>query len=1070
VLRGTSASLTATDLELEEFVTSDSAAVFVRDQLEEAMAQREASCTSLASYVAWLRSLSTISQSEARQIPTELGRDTVAESRSFPDVVLSGASALALARARLLPRVAQKHRVSVTGVFHDQCQRAMNAFRRRSRTVESLESLIERLRLGIESGTFVMVETSSQTDVQKPDVAALQDLIYCRLSASDAVWIDDRASSRLQLAAPVVGVADILSDLRRRTLIDEATYLEKHAFLRAMSVRFLPLNVEELLLRVASGEPEVFDTRELLILTYELASSALDPALARSPDTSLDEFAGVTRDSRTIASVLPQVWLTSRSTGRDPTQVASAIVERLYVSLIGIAGLMSPDAPESLLVELAARELVGFFYHAVAIAVSAPKTALQPHSDAAKFVQWVSRTFALRRFRSDPAVLDGAARQLRTMIDPIRHRVSADATDLRALMDACISFVFTLLPDELQRAAFERDGEFWRSLGVELTDVIGIGNRNIPDVIFWNAVREGVPCTYEGLPAIAIRVDEQELFVQDPIVVHLSHGSPDEWRAWANARSDLFDSPVAQRRKMAEAISAETDLRERLRSASSHRSRSASEAYKALENQFRHAITLDETSFILPIESLADHLRFAVDQRKVMSPDTWAVAAAEIWEDLPATEALSRIISVPLPIPEALHARIAESPEIESLMLSAFASARAPVPRMHLTALAIRLMNAHPSLAAPAREVTGLLVSSSYREGEFATFEAILLATSAALSHDRSGIDYAPTIRYAIAWSHAARIQQIMSNENAQKVRAFFEAIALPPRDSLSREARLHTHILAPHYVAPFRTVLHGLGVLMLDVSRDAIEQAGVADVIRQELQRPESGSETLTLLLDPDLFTDSAGTIFHGDRSVVLAHLLGEELAMFSTASIRVRLLELMATAKEDAAGEWSLHFGLFVSQLSLYADLREPFRKLARMVTSNDVSRAGDRAVFLLRVLADQVGVWGEVEDRQYVEVLFFDHLRERSDKGLKVIDPLLAESYLSIAFALSAEQDPAKSARRLAIMIEQAIDTWPLLGYTLATRISSFVWWLPLDQGCPLWRAILRARERSSDPTRL
>jgi hypothetical protein len=1023
----------------------------------------------LTSYAARLRAASVISASEASVLAADKDGDGPSVLKSTTEVVLSGAAAIALANARVLPRVTARQRVSVTDVFGDQCRRIVETIRRRDRTGTMLERLMERLRVGIENKTYVTTPVSNTTDVAS-DVAALQDLLRGRLSSQDAIWIDDRASSRLKLAAPVLGVTDVLADLRRRGAISEATHLEKLSLLRAMGVRFLPLNIAEVVGRIAaSPTPELFDTREMLILTHEVAASALDPALVRSEDPLTNEFVGVNRDSRIVRDVLPSVWLAASGTDINAADMSAAIVERLYFSPIGTTGIYNPNTPPEVFVNVAATELVGFYSLVVAIGVKEGAGALDPNSATTQFAKWITRTFAMRRFRSDPAVIDVAARQFRAIVEPIRGHV-ASMSELNALTDTLISVIFMLLPEELQRAATAQDGDFWRSLGIEAMEVVGIGSRNVPDAEFWRAVKSGAVRTVEGTRVLAISIDDEETLLDEPLLVHLAQGSPEEWRAWVNDRSDLFDMPHSERSAVANEIAGESDMRERVRRAVPALKRSAFEGYRRLAQLLRHAGTFDETAFILPIASLADHLRIPADGRREMSLEIWQTAAAELWSDLSAEEALARIITVPMPVPDLVYASIAECAEIEKIIRTLAVKARAPVSLMHLAALAVRLAENYPSLSELAREITESVLSPSYGDNEFATFEAILFVVSAELSHDRDGETYGPTLRYMLAWSHAARIQELMAGENQEKVRNFFKSITLTSRESLTRDSALLAHSLAPHYIDPLRSVVHGLGVLLQPASRMALEQTGVAEVMGQLLLSVAEKREMLALILDPDLFVGKAQSIFEGDRSVVLGHVLGEDIEAFSSAATRAMLQKLMDDGRNDVAGDWSIHFAMLLRQLPLYEDFREPFRELAWTITSDDVARTRDAGVFLLTALADQIGVWGTGEDRKHVEDLFLEHLRRRATIEDEVFDDLFAMAYLDIVFALAAEQGSAnRSARGVATLIERAIDAWPRLGYRLAMQISTFVWWLPLDQAGPLWRFILRARERSSDVIR-
>ena len=76
-------------------------------------------------------------------------------------------------------------------------------------------------------------------------------------------------------------------------------------------------------------------------------------------------------------------------------------------------------------------------------------------------------------------------------------------------------------------------------------------------------------------------------------------------------------------------------------------------------------------------------------------------------------------------------------------------------------------------------------------------------------------------------------------------------------------------------------------------------------------------------------------------------------------------------------------------------------------------------------------------------------------------------IGPAFLDIAFAVSTRaNDPAASARALATHVDELVRAWPSLAYSIAARLSHFVWTVPADQAHSLWRVFLRARENSFD----
>src|SRR5262249_7348922 len=134
---------------------------------------------------------------------------------------------------------------------------------RRIQLAAWMKQLLEHIRTGLETGTYELIAISdelrakikeersqvNQKNEEHLSLACLTDLFLFPPKPEDALWIDDRFTSKYlhREGAPIIGINEILIGLRKRKVLSEDEYFEALLKLRAGNIRYIPIEVDEIL-------------------------------------------------------------------------------------------------------------------------------------------------------------------------------------------------------------------------------------------------------------------------------------------------------------------------------------------------------------------------------------------------------------------------------------------------------------------------------------------------------------------------------------------------------------------------------------------------------------------------------------------------------------------------------------------------------------------------------------------------------------------------------------------------------------------------------------------------------
>lgn len=223
-----------------------------------------------------------------------------------------------------------------------------------------LRKLRERLRNGMDCGVYREESNPEQWEKAEPGTApelrCLRDFINLERPATTLSCCDDRMLSRLSHLgqSEVVGLSDLLWNLRDRgALSSEQLFAYCHR-LRAANVRYVPVTVDEIVhyIRGASVEDEeLIETAELTTLRRYVAACLLDwNLLQRLPPNHPEalersEILFIPGLQNTIQNAIRELWNDALLSPAACIAGSDWIMEALWFDLSALPTFSDPPTP-----------------------------------------------------------------------------------------------------------------------------------------------------------------------------------------------------------------------------------------------------------------------------------------------------------------------------------------------------------------------------------------------------------------------------------------------------------------------------------------------------------------------------------------------------------------------------------------------------------------------------------------------------------------------------------------------------------------------------------------------------
>jgi hypothetical protein len=1042
-----------TDSEMHPVVLEDAVAAKVRDLSELlAVAYREAAIDAQAY--------------ESAAVGLQKRKD---EIETLPrTIVLSSLAAHALASGDALAQLAASADVFVSQHVLDEARGSVAWARHRSEVRGWIDRLRQQLHRGFERGIYV---AAGEADVQSEDArqvefVSLRDLIE-GAGDGDALWIEDRACSRMGLA--VVGVTEILQDLSGRgaiTNVKRAAVLHK---LRSGDARYLPLFRDDLLNDLGTARARATpDTKELEAISRLYAAYALDGNRSNSREGSQGEIAVIAEAGGVTTSVLPEIWKLHRGDHAKARQHAWWFLTYLYFGRLAVRACTDRDADVATMADDLAFDLASLYMGSIMIAAGENPERWDDSTTAA-YIDWLTKAFVYRQFLSTPSLVSATAKHLAEMAATYIHRVASGDAEV-AVVNMLVAKVFWLLPKDLQHAWLAADPPFGERNGISVTDHIKLGEMRIPAKPFWAAMGRWTAGKHDKRRAeVRIRSDGTDMPLEvefegkkerlnDPLLVRFAKGGRQECTKWAEDHPDFFDMSRERRRDKATAISELKTPQERVLAADALRTGSGQMFYATLTEQLVSGRTLPETAFYLASNAVADHLRLGGDRE---------AAAKELVEDVGVEEALTRLMTLPLPLPEAVVQDLAQHADAGAISKRAAATAVSPFSMMHCSALMLKLSARHPELRDDGTALLRTILEPDFSTRVFATFERLYIVIHGWLSFDDEAGALTPHDRLLAAASHAGRLLDIIGAEDLEKAREFFTRVTSVPREFLARDPQFLDDVLYPTNMSYAITVVFGVCSMMRDVPPEILEAGGVKSVVQRAITRLVDTAAVGGWLVDPQLMVGREGTIYDVELSETVLRITDTSPIHLATpAELRAAAAALLEQARNDISDPSWLGLAGIIRHHPVPTDMLPGLRDIARLFSKSAPNLRDRDLVLGLVTLAGQVSASQDPELRDLVRQSALAVAREFGVGQRKAADLTeIAPAFFEIALGVSARHgEPSASARELSEFVDDLVRAWPALAYSLAMRLAHYVWTAPPDQALSLWRMLLRARENA------
>lgn len=986
-------------------------------------------------------------------------------------IVLSSLAADALAAGEGLAQLAASTEVFVSQRVVDEAHASVAWARRRSEVRAWIDRLRERMHRGFERGTYVTVgETAVQIeDPRQVEFESLRDLIDGATDA-DALWIEDRACSRMGLA--VVGISEVLHDLVGRGALDEALRSAVLHRLRTADARYLPLFRDDLVSQLHTARARTTpDTKELQSISRLYAAYALDNHRNNSREGVPQEVAVLIDASRVTMSALPEIWKLHREDHAKARHHAWWYMTYLYMGHLTVRACTQRDADAATATNDLAFDIAQLYLGAIIIAAGDDKSE---KSTAAAYIDWLTKAFPYRQFITDPNLAALTAKHLVGIAASYKDRVAEQGADV-IVADTLISAVFLLMPEELQHAWLAADATFGKHHGINVTNRIKLDGLDIPAKPFWAGIERwaaGKPeprraevrirTADDGKSIEADYANEQRI-LSDPLFVRFAKGDREQCAAWAESSPTFIDIARDERRGEGLRIGKLKSARERVLAADALRSGSGQTFYARLRAQIEGGATLPQTAFHLRVGALADHLRWHGNHEN---------AAMQLLTDVGTEEALRRLITLPVRLSTAVVDALAEEADAVSTIRRVASAAVSPLSVMQCGALMLRLAAKFPELQESGTALVGKALEPEFANSVYETFERVCLVVHGWLSFDASGADLSPHDRLVLAVSHAGRLLDVVGAARVDKAREFFTQITSVPREFLARDPDFLSDVLHPTNMSFDYTVVFGTCSLLRDVAHDVLTASGIGTLAQEAVRRLIDASAVAGFFVDRDLMRGRSGTIYEGEVPDAIVPIVGSlPVRLPNSVELRATTGALLEQACSAVADPGWFAVGAIVRHHGVAEEMRPRIHEIARSLADPAIRASlSDRDVVLaLAILAGQTAALQDSSLRESVRHIALS-VAEEFGTGKRQVSDLreLAPTFFEIALGISARHgDSSEAARELANFVDDLVRSWPALAYSLANRLADYVWTAPPDQALSLWRMLLRARENAFRP---
>lgn len=739
-----------------------------------------------------------LSELEHRKIVLDLGIEGVVQERTllpepgasiycFANIIstLSGAGLLGLACKQfdLYTPKSYYERVVGQNIYYEK----------RKSLSERIDKLREKLRDGLEKRKYEIIPSPlSLGELEDKQLYGLHAIFSFPREENDLIWVDDRYLNGFSNrdGIPIIAISEILSLLLKNNKISKEKYFSSLHKMRTLNLRYLPLEVDEVvyfLKQAEVREEEIAETKELLILKQYFAKAFLDGHLLQKPplpegcSNPLGELSFVFQFSSIVGDVIEEIWSLPDFDTEIKQIYCDWIVENLFISPLGLSETVGNETNLDAEINLAALSLATLVIRSITIKGEPEKStiALRKH-----YLSWLDRKLLNNHFDTNPAILETTASVLKKMLLGVKdEKTDLDESTINILLQQYCSIFPISIFDE-----FKKDDAFMSAIGMDT--VIAIGDLSVNSADFWHAAYEVANGRKAKIPAIGlanelvfslsdIGPDSAEIVVEHPengerillqdsglgllsdsLNRQIDYLHQHKW--WFDLSSDAFD-------KATDAIVSIMNPQARVEKALKWKHESLNLYYSQLFNKLRDERQFNANDLLPP--SIKGMLRFyrLNDFRKATSlSEIWKKAATELLAFEGVEYALEHLWGMPIPLSAQILVNLEKqaTTKARGIVKKILKSTKSPISMMHQVRVLVYLGKDNPAYLRLAQQKIKHMLSEEF-ENEVRAFLSVLRWVHSQFSNMLELQRYPVGLQLLLAWAHSHHLYSIFTATGA---------------------------------------------------------------------------------------------------------------------------------------------------------------------------------------------------------------------------------------------------------------------------------------------------------------
>jgi hypothetical protein len=986
-----------------------------------------------------------------------------------------------------------------------------------------LDKLVSRVREGLSRGIYQCIDVTDKNRGPErarqefPDAATVRDLLISNLPEGSVIWIDDRhinGYSRSE-SAPIIGVDEMLAALCQRGTLTKQEYYGKLQKLRAGNARYIPVNSEEILFHLKKAPVVNGDVREtpgLMTLRRYIAGCLLDtdslqiPPMPEGWSNIRGEIAFVLETKRAVEEALVGIWEDKKATDDVVETWADWLLHNLYTGSFGIRHLLPNSEARGDATFLLGLDLAGVFTTGFLMTFRNPFD--QSNKDRRrKFIDWFEDRIMIPRLKANPEAAPVAASTIAAFISDAASRSYEDESQ-EEVARLIKQMLFTEMPQELKRE-IKLAPEAMEWIGTKIIQSVTIGPYDFDRAEFTQAIERvmngedevrlsstepSTECIFrraaddsDGTSIVEVldsskSADKPVWRIKDDFL-RLSINDRAEREATLRSNRFWFDCDQESFEAAVREISDTENTARGLELIQDWRNQSAEVHYRDLTAKLTRSGDFQWAELIPPsAKGLLQHFRLSGGVTgSIDFPELWRNAATTLLAEEGLETALGRLACMPIKIPGVIVEELRQLPtnERDALLERAASRWASPVGKLHLTDLVLGGGSDEEDVPQLALTTIAALYDDDLTQYKF--FEALLDFVSEEFAHWKEAADWPVSVRLALIWAHASRLQNLFVgvNGDTKRLSRIFHSFnqGRSAADVLDHQTALWNDALHRRRYSRELFLTHGLATVLGTHDRRIIEALELERHINETAFREDSRVSLVPLLCDPQLITNVTGSFMGGDRAKALAPIAGEE-GVEALSSLNLEALVRQAVQKlqiDPNARDWGT-IDLVVQDLPIYPEFSPQLKTLVdeadfiAMYSTDPVA-----ALYALRVATRQSFYWNDEVLRSRLEGTVLNLIKanpvtlrskRKRTKGKGLSQGSHAAALLDAALTLSLKpSDPRSSSAALSSLLRKMLDACPDVGDYLngLPRLLSL---LPAAHLYGMWPFLLALRASNDE----